>query len=114
MEKKTELEQSLYDARKEQGRNYDLRNFFSNNINTLDEDMDERIRRIDQYLSSKSMSEKDKLAYAEKRLTARKRHMDFEDQMDDLRKRIAKQCEESDYKVSKLENMVREMSENDE
>lgn len=114
MEKKNELEQRLYDAKKERDRNYDLRNGFSRKANILGEDMEERIRRIDQYLSSKSMSEKDKLVYAEKRLTARNRRMDFEDLMDDLKKRINKQCEESDYKVRKLENMVREMSENDE
>lgn len=111
---KNEWEQRLYDAKKERDRNYDLRNVFSRKVNVLCEDMDERIRRMDQYLSSRSMSEKDRLEYAEKRLTARNRRIDFDDLMDDLKKRINKQCEESDYNVYKLEHMVREMRENDE
>lgn len=114
MEKKNEWEQRLYDAKNERDRNYDLRSGFSRNADDLCEDLDERIRRMDQYLSSRSMSEKDKLEYAEKKLTARNRRMDFDDLMDDLKKRINKQCEEADDNVRELEYMVREMEEKDE
>lgn len=114
MERKDELELELSDARKERDRIYELRGMLSQQADVLGEDMDDRIRRIEQHLSSRSMAEKDKMEYTNKRLAALNRRLDSEDLMEDFRKRIDIQCEESDYKVRELENMFREMSEKEE
>lgn len=114
MERKDELELELSDARKERDRIYELRGMLSHQADVLGEDMDDRIRRIEQHLSSRSMAEKDKMEYTNKRLAALNRRLDSEDLMEDFRKRIDIQCEESDYKVRELENMYREMSEKEE
>lgn len=114
MERKDELELELSDARKERDRIYELRGMLSHQADVLGEDMDDRIRRIEQHLSSRSMAEKDKMEYTNKRLAALNRRLDSEDLMEDFRKRIDIQCEESDYKVRELENMFREMSEKEE
>lgn len=114
MERKDELELELSDARKERDRIYELRGMLSQQADVLGEDMDNRIRRIEQHLSSRSMAEKDKLEYTNKRLVALNQRLDSEDLMKDFRKRIDVQCEESDYKVRELEDMFREMSEKEE
>lgn len=114
MGNRDELELELSDARKERDKNYELRDTFFRKVGALGEDMDERIRRIDQYSLSGSMAEKDKIEYANKRLDALRRHLDLEDTMEDFRKRIDKQCEESDYKVHELEDRFSEMSEEEE
>lgn len=111
MEKKYELELELSDAGKERDKIYELRDNFSRKAGVIGEDMDDRIRRIDQYLSSRSMAEKDKIEYANKRLTELNRRMDFEDMLKDCRKRIDKQCEEADYKIRELEDRFSKMKE---
>ncbi len=114
MKKKDELELELSNAGKERDKIYELRDGFSRKAGVIGEDMDERIRRIDQYLSSRSMAEKDKIEYANKRLAELNRRIDFEYLLEDFRKRIDKQCEEADYKVRELENRFSKMSEEEE
>lgn len=72
MRMKDELELEISDARNERDRKYELRSKFSRKSGVLVEDMDKRIRRIEQYLSSRSMAEKDKIEYANKRLNVLK------------------------------------------
>lgn len=105
MRTEDKLEQKLSDARKERERIYELRDIIIQKVVVYGEDMDERIKRIDQYLNSRSMAEKDKIEYANKRQNTINRRLDFEDIIEDFRKRINKRCEEADYKVQELEDM---------
>ena len=113
MGRKEELELELSDARKERDRNYELKSTILRKVSEIGDDTEDRIKRIEQYFLSGSMAEKDKVEYADKRMATIKRRSEFEEAMEDFKKRIDKQCEESDYKVQELENSFCEISEDD-
>lgn len=114
MGKRNELEPELSEARKERDRNYELRDIILREGEVLGADMDERIRRMEQYLLSESMAEKDKIEYANKRLDVLKRRWDFEEMMEDFKRRMDRKCEETEYKICELEDRLSEMSEEGE
>ncbi len=114
MGKKEELEEELSSAIKKRERNYILRDNVLQKTRTLNEDMIERVKRIEQQLSSTSMSNKDKIEFENRRQNAVNRIQDYEDLVDILKKEADKLCEESEYNVCNLENKISENAQENE
>lgn len=103
---KEELEIELSKARLKRERNYELKDRFIKEIDSLRDDYEQRIRRIEQQMSSVSMSESDRFEYDNKRLDTLNHCLEFDETIDNFKKQMYKRCEDAEYEVFSLENMV--------
>lgn len=109
MEKREQLEQELKVVKMGYERNYNLKEIISQTIQSIGDDTDERIRRIDQYLLSESMAEVDKVRYIDKKQEVLKQYQASMDSTEEFQKRINMQCKESENKIRKLESQLSEI-----
>lgn len=114
MGKKNDVELQLCDAIKERNIKYGVRDYIMRGREALDEDIDERIRRLDQYMLCRSMSEKDRIIFEDKIQIELRQRLEFDDLMNDFRKRIDDQCEEAEFIVRGLEDKLNLMCEEEE
>ena len=108
MDSREELESELADARKTKDEKYEVKGILLREMDILDDDISERIKRMEEYSKSESMGWKDKDLYENKKQDALKKYWDFYEARDEFIKRIDKQCEEADYRVYELESKLEE------